>query len=51
MVPGVDFINITRITYGGSKIRCTVIRCMHALMQFFQNALAYFETAVKCLLS
>jgi len=33
--------HFTVVTYGRSKISCTVL-CMHAPVQHFQKALAYF---------
>jgi hypothetical protein len=32
---------------GAGKITCTVVNCMHGPMPCFQNALAYFATAVS----
>jgi hypothetical protein len=34
------------VTYGSGKISCTV-HCMHVSMQYCQNALPYFVTAVS----
>jgi hypothetical protein len=46
--PGVDFISILHcVAYGPSTITGTVIHCMYAPMQCFQNALAYFAMTVS----
>jgi hypothetical protein len=55
-MPLLDFIkNILRVTYSPRKIRSTITHHMHAPMQYFQNALTYFATAIryacKCLLN
>jgi hypothetical protein len=39
--------HFTHVTFCLSKISCTIIHCMHALVQCFQNALTYFATAVS----
>ncbi len=36
-----------RVTYNPDKMSCTVVHCMHVPLQRFQNALAYFATAVS----
>jgi hypothetical protein len=46
--PVVDFINIFNcVTYAPTNLICTVV---HAPMQRFQNALAYFAVAVSYVL-
>jgi len=35
------------VTYGLSRISCTIVYCMHAPMQCIQNAPAYLITAVS----
>jgi hypothetical protein len=39
--------HFTSVIYSPGKIICTVIHCIHAPMQCFQNALAYFATGVS----
>ncbi len=35
------------VTYNPGKMSCTVVHCMHVSLPRFQNALAYFATAVS----
>jgi hypothetical protein len=39
--------HFTHITYGLGKISYTVLHCLHAPTQCFQNALAYFGTNIS----